>query len=445
MKLSLPVSTPVLWLLGAAVAVSAGAFAIFATPLGDIMFPTEDTPTPSAPLKPLSSVLPSYLDTAHDELVAQKASFISIDLTAMSLTYYQKGEPVLITPVQAKASDTTWWQTPAGYYEVHSKILEHKSSFGNVSTKWNLPFQGNFFIHGWPRFPSGRLATSPVSGGCMRLADEAAEELYRKVEYGTPIIITEERYTKPRTYTLLKDVSIESEAKSLLALDLESGNILLARGENARLPVGDIGTLLSAIMTVEHIGIDHAMYGVGAINDNGRITDGEKYRVFDMLFPLLEDWSHEVEGTVASYMGKEQFEERLQYKARALGIAPEHVSFDPKKGVLLDATPLELANLAHYTYLYRNFLFEISSSDLIIYLYGYPTTGRRTYPRIFPGFEDFKGGVYDKDTGSVMALFDLSAHGGGKAMLFVSLYSDDPLQDVVEMRQAVIDAKHSAE
>jgi hypothetical protein len=387
-----------------------------------------------------ASTTPDYLDERARTLRASGAQFVVIDLSAKTLEVLEQGTTTLSMPIKAIAATSSWWQTPPGYYEVLSKKPSHDSSFGNVTMPWNLPFQGNFFIHGWPRYASGRPATSAVSGGCIRLREADAKALYELLPVGTPIIITEDRFDSSLTFTKrLTPPPLASEHH--LAVDLTDNRALLASGAQEQLPVGDLATLLSALVASEHIGMERSLYAVGDANDNGRIKHNERYRLFDLLFPLLEDWSREPEETVAQYMGEDRFERRLAYKLRALGMDTSHARV-ATSGVALETTALDLVQLARYTHLYRNFLFEITDASIPIYLYGEPTTGRRQWPRIFPGFEDFRGGVYDQETGSVVALFDLSEHGGSAATLFISLHSDDPLQDVVDMRWRVLTAQN---
>jgi len=385
-----------------------------------------------------SSIIPDYLDVAFDELIESEQSFLSIDLTNLKIDIYEEGLLSSTVTIRAVASETSWWQTAPGYYEIISKISEHSSSFGNVIMPWNMPFQGNFFIHGWPRYPSGAPATSAVSGGCIRLAEEDAEAIFNAFPIGTTIISRDDKYRSNLNYNLIAEDIESVDAEAYLAVDLSNNEILFASNESIRKDVGDLGILLSALTASEHIGMESQMWGVDTLDDNGRVDNEVKYRLFDILFPLLEDWSHEPETTFASYMGEERFDRRLVYKARAVGMNNTHTYYDESRGTVLEATPLDMVNLSRYIHLYRDFIFDITKSDIIFYLYGYPSTDNRTYPRIFPGFETFAGGAYDKVTGSTLAVFDEVIDGETHSFVYIVINSEDGLQDVVDMRAAVI-------
>src|SRR5882724_9446532 len=113
-----------------------------------------------------------------DDFISQKESFIEADLTAMQLSVYENGAVVKQVPILTKGRPGSWWETPAGLYQVQNKETNHFSSFGHVYMPWSMDFQGNFFIHGWPYEPDGTPVSSAYSGGCIRLATDDAEKLY---------------------------------------------------------------------------------------------------------------------------------------------------------------------------------------------------------------------------------------------------------------------------
>ncbi len=399
---------------------------------------------------------PNYLETKHQKLLNSGKKFIDIRLDHKRVRMYENGRVTREYPVRAIASKTSWWRTAPGFYKAQGKLPTHESSFGNVIMPWNIPFQGNFFIHGWPYYPGGAPAESAVSGGCIRIDKEDAKALYESTGVGTPIVIRDGVFNPGLTHDIL-ETKPNTTADAYLAADMRQDEILLRKGANNVQSVGDISTLLSALTISERIGMETDMYADKTLLENqDDELNTERLRTYDLLFPLLQDWSEGVPTTVASYMGDSSFESALSYKKQALGMDNSSVSLDEGK-VRLETTALDLANLAGYTRTYRNFIFDISASNETINLYGEPRTGRRGLPRMFPGYDDFVGGAYDEETESALAVFELPAISSSSSIgakeeklpdvdgdpsttpfLFIAFDSEDSLETILNMRAAVL-------
>jgi hypothetical protein len=156
--------------------------------------------------------------------------------------------------------------------------------------------------------------------------------------------------------------------------------------------------------------------------------------LYDLLFPLLQDWRREPEATVANYMEKSDFVDAVAYKARAVGMGKTAVEYTDQ-GVKLTASPVDLARLSEYLNTYRQFLLDITSSNEIIGLYGTPRLGRRTNSRMFPGYDSFVGGAYDEKTGSAVAVFK-DKTGASTPKFFAAFGSKDPLGDILTLRES---------
>src|SRR3989344_3348659 len=79
-------------------------------------------------------------------------------------------------------------QTPNGVYKIRSREENHFSSIGEVWMPWSMHFYGNYFIHGWPYYPSGAPVADTYSGGCIRLSTSDAKELFGEVKNGMPVL-----------------------------------------------------------------------------------------------------------------------------------------------------------------------------------------------------------------------------------------------------------------
>ena len=391
------------------------------------------TSTPDRPSEPAK--ITSYLKQAKSDLLATGDLFVDIDLDKKQLQVFENGQVQKTVPVKAIAPKSSWWRTAPGLYKAQTKIPKHKSSYGNVFMYWNIPFQGNFFIHGWPEYVgSGNAATSDVSAGCIRLAKSDAKELYEEIPAGTPIIVREKDFSPKFSYRSdanRKLADLTSDA--YLAVDLKTNEVFAAKNENQLRPLGDIAVLVTGLAMTERIGVETEMYATDQFRDDN-ITKNRRLRLYDLLFPLLQDWRREPEATVANYMERGDFVDAVAYKARAVGMGKTAVEYTDQ-GVKLMASPVDLARLSEYLNTYRQFLLDITSSNEIIGLYGTPRLGRRTNSRMFPGFASFVGGAYDEKTGSAVAVFK-DKTGASTPKFFAAFGSKDPLGDILTLRES---------
>ncbi|MCG9969024.1 L,D-transpeptidase family protein [Pelotomaculum terephthalicicum JT] len=110
-------------------------------------------------------------------------SHISINLATRRLTYYERERLIKIYPVGVGKPSTP---TPTGNYMVVVKIM-HPG--GMLGSRWmGLSVQhGNYGIHGTNN-PSS--IGGYVSNGCIRMYNQDVEELFPKVQIGTPVNIS---------------------------------------------------------------------------------------------------------------------------------------------------------------------------------------------------------------------------------------------------------------
>src|SRR3989344_5762568 len=119
-----------------------------------------------------------FFEQVRERMTEEKLDFIEADLSEMKLRVYRKGEIAKEFPILTKGRPGSWWETPAGIYKVEGRIENHFSAFARVYLPWSLPFQGNFFIHGWPYYPDGTPVSTQYSGGCIRLSTDDAKALF---------------------------------------------------------------------------------------------------------------------------------------------------------------------------------------------------------------------------------------------------------------------------
>jgi len=115
-------------------------------------------------------------------LIRGYGSRISINLATRRLSYFE-GERLANTyPVGVGKYSTP---TPTGSYSVVEKVMYPGGMLGSRWMGLSIP-GGNYGIHGTNNPPS---IGGYVSNGCIRMYNQDVEELFPRVELGTPVEI----------------------------------------------------------------------------------------------------------------------------------------------------------------------------------------------------------------------------------------------------------------
>lgn len=312
-----------------------------------------------------------FFTDVHDDLLMQKANFVEANLTGMEMRVYIEGVEALRVPIKSKGKEGSWWETPSGLYRAEGKEKNHFSSFGQVNMPFSIPFQGNFFIHGWPYYEDGTPVSSTYSGGCIRLEDEYAKSVYDLVEVGMPILVYEESgTTTPFTYSLAVP---EVAAQSYLVADIDNNFVLLAGSPASLVTTPTVAKLMTAVVASEHQNIEK-MVVVDAAPDQGAKADrqllGQTYSIYDLLFPLLLEDSDAAAAALAGYFGERRFVGLMESKAKALGL--NNTTFSdaagPAQGTVTNAEDTFV--LLKYLHSNRHFILSMSANTTNIATYG---------------------------------------------------------------------------
>jgi D-alanyl-D-alanine carboxypeptidase len=392
--------------IGAMVAlfVAAGIFASFtvgsttsatqvATPVVTIMNPnTREQTNLQYGSEPLLSQ-PDFFSNTKQAFLQKQETFIEANLDAMMIRYYEDGRMVFERAIQSKGRPGSWWETPAGLYEVQAKKENHRSSFGNVDLPWSIPFQGNFFIHGWPAYPDGTPVASSYSGGCIRLTTEDANALFNQVSVGTPVLVHEPR-------TVADDFQYEPNlpdmaAPHYLLADVENGTILASSDLEQVVPIASLTKLMTALVAVEYINLDRRV----AVDPEAfvestipRLEERQTVSMYSLLQLLLLESSNEAAELIAQQLGRDSFVQRMNEKATAIGMR-DTVFTDPSG---LDdgnvSTLSDLHRLASYIHKNRDFIFKLTADQYTATAYTADEFGELQNFNRFGELDDFYGG-----------------------------------------------------
>jgi len=397
--------------------------------LGDTSLPPTEFQFRSAPA---FGDFDFFVETKNT-LIKNELDFIEANLSDMIIRVYSKGILAYEAPILAKGREGSWWETPAGIYQIDMKIRNHFSRLANVYLPWSLPFHGNFFIHGWPHYPGGTPVATEFSGGCIRLSNESARRVYGLARVGMPIIVFEESFTKD-DFVYHPNLP-ELSANAYLVADLRNNYILLEYNRDEVLPVASITKLMTALVTIGHIRLENNV--IISQEDliqtsHPRLRAGSSVSAYNLLFPLLLESSNEAAEALARRLGRNRFISLMNQKARAIGM--NESQFADPSGVSGEnkSSASDLFNLARYLYNNRHFVLRMSAGRITDSIYGEPVFSNLRNFNLFGGDPLFIGGKTGKTNiakETFLGIFRLELAGEERPIAIIILGADDNRAD----------------
>ncbi len=472
--------TLVISFVAATCALSLAAFAGYSVPKQPLYTYSVSVPGTASTTELVEGAWPAlsnvtfFSDVEH-KLKSEGANFIVANLSTMNLSVYRNGEMATSVPIKSKGKEGSWWETPAGLYKAESKAKNHFSSFGQVNMPWSIPFQGNFFIHGWPTYPDGTPVASTYSGGCIRLEDSYAKAVYELTDVGMPILVYEDDFSHDNYRYRLNAPDIA--AQSYLVADLKNGFILLTNESEAKHHATLAAKLMGALVASEYKNIEGRIAGPETVSTSThmRFTSGATYSLYDLLFPLLLENSDAAAEAIAASFGRDRFVELMNGKARALGM--HSTTFAEPTGSMKgnETTAEDFYVLARYLYNNRPFVLSLTAGTLNTAWYGKPVWETMEPTHRFASTTGFLGGIASETSTSgervalfeqhteqhrvpaavllafatssatvgdvhekdMVSIFSLTFGGVNRPVLFVALDSPDPTADTAAMLEYV--------
>lgn len=372
-----------------------------------------------------------FFETVKSEFVNQSADFIEADLSTDILRLYKSGSVVREVPILSKGKEGSWWETPAGLYRVEGKEPSHFSSLGHVSMPWSLPFQGNFFIHGWPTYPDGSPVPAGYSGGCIRLSTEDAALIYQEVKVGTPVLVFKKDFEGDSFAYEIRAPKLQTA--SYLAADLKSDFVLTEKGKDQVLPIASLTKLMTALVATEYINIEKEIIIRSSMlvsTSRPRLQVGESVRLFDLLNLLLRESSNEAAEAIAEgyYGGEKEFVRLMNEKAKAIGM--RDTQFADPSGVSADnkSNTRDLFVLSRYLYNNRRFVLSLSRGVIDNQSYGDPVFSDLENYNVFMSTPEFIGGKVGLSSaaqGTLLSVFEINLNGEKRPLVLILLGSQN--------------------
>lgn len=305
--------------------------------------------------------------TQKAEYIQNKNSFIEADLRAMQLTLYENGVANKTIKILSKGKERSWWETPTGNYKILGKSVNGYSSIGNVWMPYSIQFYGNYLIHGWPYYDDGTPVSQGYSGGCIRLSTEDAKEVFNFAKVGTPVLVLESE-NEIQNFGALTAKAINAvlpaiNAKAFLISDLSSGEIILEKRAEEKLPIASLAKLMTAVTAHEIIYLGRSIkvtpQMLASVSQIFYPAIGERYIGLDLLYPLLMQSSNDSAKVLSGFVGDETFVRNMNAKATSLQMTD--TQFADASGISVQniSTASDISKLLQYIYYKRPFLFDI--------------------------------------------------------------------------------------
>lgn len=307
---------------------------------------------------------PAVFAETRDALIEAEETFVEVDLTNESVRFFDEGVLAISTPILAKGEVGSWWQTPAGLYQVEAKKDNYYSTVGQMYQPWTLVFQGNLVIHGWPTTEAGEVVGEDFTSGGVRIATEAAERLFAAVPVGTTVLVHDTAVTSD---SFLYEPKVpELKTPHYLIADVKSSTVLASSDLDAVASIASVAKLMTALVAAEHINLDSTV----SVSEPTFVQSliprlGERSRVsmYSLLQLLLVESSNEAAEVIAAQLGREEFVALMNAKAKSLGMLK--TNFADASGLSAENTSSlsDLLRLTEYIYTNRSFIFELTANS----------------------------------------------------------------------------------
>lgn len=375
-----------------------------------------------------------FIDT-RDAFIDEELTFIEIDLTSQQLRFFKKGVLLQSAEILGVGETGSWWNTPSGLYKVEQKDEQKFSTISQVYLPWQLTFQSNFMIHGWPTYPGDKAVAADFVGGGIRLSDASAEMLFKNVQVDTPVLVHKASDKTRDTFVYEAKVP-ELKTPHYFIADIENGTVIATTDLDEVVPIASLVKLMTAVIAAENIDLNGRVRVTAPTFVTSlipRLAERSSVSMYSLLQLLLVESSNEASETIAGEMGREKFIEAMNAKARQLGMMQTQFA-DPSGLSSENMSSIgDLYKLTDYIYHNRSFIFEITDNKKIPSAYvGGEFDGLINFNEV-EDMESFVGGKVGETIAAgqtSISLHRLQLQGEERTIVIILLGSKERAEDV---------------
>jgi len=304
----------------------------------------------------------NFYTQTREAFITDEVTFIELDITRSQLRFFEAGVLAQSTKILSVGAAGSWWETPSGMYKVVDTKDEFFSSLAQADFPSAVLFEENFIIHGTPTYPDGSAVPEDFMGGGIRVADEVATQLYDAVKLGTPVLV-HAGVDAPDTF-VYEPPAPQITASHYFVADIDTGAVLASSDIDEQSSIASLTKLMTAVIAAEELQLDRRVYVASPTFVTSlipRLNSRSSVSMYSLLQLLLVESSNEAAEVIAGELGREEFIEAMNAKARQLGMLD--TTFTDPSG--LDAgnvsTVGDLYRLTQYIDQNRQFIFDITS------------------------------------------------------------------------------------
>ena len=256
----------------------------------------------------------------RDDYILEGKSFIEVNLGLMQLRVYKDGDLIKQVPILARGDPQGWGGSALGVYNVLSGYRSSYSGIAEVYIPFALHYYGKYWLHGEPYYPNGQKMISAVSGGCIRMHDNDAKDIYDLAEINMPVIVLDNERIDHNFVAKDQFDFPKVSAKSYIVADLNSGFVFANKNHNEKLPLASLTKLMTAIVVAENIDLRRIIQVepemLKAYGDTDNIEVGKRFGVVELFYPLLIESSNDAAEVLSGFLGREKTIELMNKKAQ---------------------------------------------------------------------------------------------------------------------------------
>jgi len=296
-------------------------------------------------------------------------NFVEVNLQEMKVRVNKQNEKQKEFEIIKRGDDEGWGGTATGLYSVKSGFEASYSASSGTYMPWALKFYGKYYLHGEPYYPGGIKLISDFSGGCIRMYDEDAKEVYESTDIDMPVLVidkTNDYYEYPKQ---VQGLFPNITSTKYLVADLDSGFVFAEKESNQQHPVASITKLMTSLVVAENIDLtksivvrDWMLKGYGS---SDYLEENPRLRVVELFYLLLIESSNNAAEVISYFLGRDNTIDLMNKKTKSI-LMSKTVFTDPSgydPGNI--STAQDLFYLARYIKNNRFPIFEITRSGKV--------------------------------------------------------------------------------
>lgn len=375
-----------------------------------------------------------FVETSN-AFIEEGLTFVEVDIENRQLRFFKNGVLYQSAEVFNVGAAGSWWETPSGLYKIERKKEKVFTNIGQVYLPYQLIFQGNFLIHGWPTYTDESPVNGDFVGGGIRLSDESAQALYQNVRVGTPVLVHAAGGKTRNTFVYEPQVP-ELDTPHYFIADIDNGTILAASDLDEPAPIASLTKLMTAVVAAEKINLDGRIKVTSQTFVTSlipRLSERSSVSMYSLLQLLLVESSNEAAETIAGEIGREEFIEAMNAKAKQLGMM--HTQFADPSGLSSEniSSIGDLYRLTKYIHEDRSFIFEITANTKLSSSYvGGEFDGLINFNEV-KDMNNFVGGKVGETLAAgqtSISLHTLQFQGEERTLAIILLGSDSRTEDI---------------